>query len=85
MLFLSLLGSFEAYIDKRPLTHFSTKKAQALLIYLAVQNQHVHQRESLMTLFWPDSPLKLAQQNLRQALHLLQKTVCLDDNGPQLI
>lgn len=85
MLFLSLLGSFEAYIDKRPLTHFSTKKAQALLIYLAVQNQHVHQRESLMTLFWPDSPLKLAQQNLRQALHLMQKTVCLDDNGPQLI
>ncbi|MFO7684138.1 MAG: BTAD domain-containing putative transcriptional regulator [Chloroflexota bacterium] len=75
MLFLSLLGSFEARIGERPLTHFGTKKAQALLIYLAVQNQHVHQREALMSLFWPDSPLKSVQQNLRQTLYQLQKAL----------
>ena len=85
MLSLSLLGPFQAYIDERPLIHFGTKKAQALLIYLAAQDQIVHQREPLMTLFWPDSPLKSAQQNLRQTLYLLQHALQPEDADTPII
>lgn len=85
MLSLSLLGPVEVHIGERPLFHFSTKKAQALLIYLAVQNRHVHQREALMTLLWPGSPLKSAQQSLRQTLYLLQKTLQSENTDPPLI
>jgi DNA-binding SARP family transcriptional activator len=75
MLSLALLGPFQAHVDKRPLTQFHTTKAQALLIYLAVEPQRMHQREGLMTLLWPDLPLKSAQQSLRQTLYRLRKVI----------
>jgi WD40 repeat protein/serine/threonine protein kinase len=83
---LSLFGSFSAKIDERPLTSFGSIKAQALLIYLAVESEQVHQRETLMTLLWPDLPQKSAQQNLRQTLRRLRQTLAQNaDESPIIL
>ncbi|NIP54969.1 MAG: hypothetical protein GWN76_25130, partial [candidate division Zixibacteria bacterium] len=66
--------SFEAVVDERPITKFRTKAVQALLIYLVCQPES-HARETLMTLLWPDLPLKSAQANLRHALYHLKQVV----------
>jgi len=75
MLAISTLGPFALFIDERPLTQLTSQKAQALLIYLAVGGQQVHQRDALMTLFWPDYPQKSAQQSLRQTLYRLRQAI----------
>jgi DNA-binding SARP family transcriptional activator len=75
VLTLSLLGPFSASLDDKPIQKFRTKKVQALLIYLAVEATRVHQRESLMTLLWPDLPLTSAQVNLRQAIYRLRQAI----------
>lgn len=72
---LSLLGTFSAVYEERPLTQFRTKAVQALLIYLVCQAEQVHSRESLMALLWPEAPSKSAQGNLRHALYHLRQTV----------
>ena len=75
MLSLALLGPFQATFDDRPLTQFNTTKAQALLIYLAVERERIHQREALMALLWPGLPLESAQQSLRQTLYRLRQVI----------
>ena len=72
---ISLLGPFEATLDKRPLTPFRTKSVQALLIYLVCEAGRPHQREALMALLWPGMPLTSAQANMRQTLYRLRKLV----------
>ena len=71
---LSVLGSFSASLDERPLTQFRTKGVLALLIYLACQPE-LHQREQVMTLLWPGLPQKSAQGSLRQTLYLLRQAI----------
>jgi DNA-binding SARP family transcriptional activator len=76
---LNLLGPFQATLDDRPLVKFRTSKVQALLIYLAVETVDTpnlaHRREALMELLWPGLPVRSAQDNLRQTLYLLRKTI----------
>ena len=79
MLTLSVLGPFVANLDERPLSQLTAQKAQALLIYLAVERRRAHSRETLMTLLWPEYPQKSAQQSLRQTIFLLRKAVDLDE------
>jgi len=50
---LHLLGSPEVYLGVSPLT-FPTRKALALLIYLAVEANE-QPREHLATLLWPEA------------------------------
>lgn len=45
-----------------------SKKAQALLAFLAVESQHPQRREKLATLLWSDTGDERARHNLRQAL-----------------
>jgi len=52
----------------------STRKAMALLAYLAVTKQ-VHSREALATLFWPEYDQARALANLRKTLWLLNKAL----------
>ena len=85
MLTLSLLGSFEIYADERPHPQLTAQKAQALLIYLAVEARQSHQRDTLITLFWPDYPQKSAQQSLRQSLYLLRQAMEPDKPDRPLI
>lgn len=71
---LYLLGAPQWFVDGIPLRGFTTRKAEALLIYLAV-TQQVHRRESLTTLFWPEMGEAHAQNNLRRTLSNLRKLV----------
>ncbi len=65
---LSVLGSFEVrWSDGEPVGIIS-KKAQALLGYLAVENKRAHSREQLATLLWSGAGDERARHNLRQVL-----------------
>src|SRR5512136_1772440 len=72
---LSLLGSFQATLDGRPVTAFASDKVRALLAYLAVEADRPHRREALAGLLWPDWPDASAQTNLRNALSNLRKAI----------
>jgi len=70
---LSLLGSFQAVLDGRPITGFASDRMRALLAYLAVEAGRPHRREKLVGLLWPDWPEPSASTNLRNALSNLRK------------
>lgn len=72
---LRLLGRFEAVLDDRLVSTFSTDKARALLAYLAVEADTAHNREALTGLLWPDQPQARASQNLRQALSYVRQAL----------
>jgi len=74
-LVLSLLGRFAVSLDGGPTLKFRTKRAQALLAYLAAESAVSHQREALMELLWPGLPPKSARSNLRQTLYYLRQSV----------
>jgi DNA-binding SARP family transcriptional activator len=65
---LSLLGAFEAALDRKSLTGIKTDKARALLVYLAVEWSRAHRRQTLAGMLWPDYPEDGARANLRHAL-----------------
>src|SRR6187455_1554709 len=44
------------------------RKELALLAYLAVESQQVHSRDTLLGMFWPESPEEAARNSLRVAL-----------------
>src|SRR5713101_2072422 len=66
LLRLAVLGSPEVVHDGRRLT-FSLRKAQALLLYLAVEGG-MHLRSKLAALLWPDSEPHNALALLRRLL-----------------
>lgn len=63
---LSCLGPPEIYYDDQPLT-FRTRKALALLIYLATEGGR-QPREKLTALFWPESDTGRGRGMLRTSL-----------------
>lgn len=75
---LKLLGRHEVCINS---IHISlpSRKARALLFYLAVEPPHAHTRTRLAALLWPEDPPGKASHNLRQALSALRKA--LDNHG----
>jgi WD40 repeat protein/serine/threonine protein kinase len=73
-LLLSLFGPFSATVDGQEVSGFRTRFVQALLIYLTCQPER-HSREHLMALLWPDLAQTSAQQNLRQNLYYLRKSI----------
>src|SRR5260370_33009478 len=75
LLRVAVLGSPEVFHDGSRLT-FALRKAQALLLYLAVEGG-LHPRSKLAALLWPDSELHDARTALRNALALLRSL--LDD------
>ena len=85
ILSISLFGSFAATLGERPLTTFGNIKAKALLIYLLIEGNKQHAREALMTLLWPDAPLKSAQVNFRQVLARIRKTIPESGGQPLLL
>ncbi len=74
MLSIETFGNLTIEFDGEPITSFSSRKAEALLIYLAVERETAHRRESLFTLLWPGMPEKSARHNLRQLLYALRQT-----------
>ncbi len=72
---ISLLGSFQATSNEKPITQFRTKSVQALFIYLVCEAERPHPREALMELLWPGMPQTSAQANMRQTLYRLRKLI----------
>ncbi|HSG16024.1 MAG TPA: BTAD domain-containing putative transcriptional regulator [Anaerolineae bacterium] len=72
---LSLLGPFQLRLDGIPVSHWKSKKVQALLAYLAVEDGRPHHRDSLAAMLWPDQPDRAARDNLRYALYHLRQTI----------
>src|SRR5260370_40744245 len=79
LLRVGVRGSPEVFHDGSSLT-FALRKAQALLLYLAVE-AGLHPRSKLAALLWPDSELHDARTALRNALALLRRL--LDDAAAQ--
>jgi DNA-binding SARP family transcriptional activator len=67
---LAVLGPPEVFHDESRLT-FALRKAQALLLYLAVEGG-MHSRGKLAAFLWPDSEPHDARTALRNALSLLR-------------
>jgi DNA-binding SARP family transcriptional activator len=80
LLRVAVLGSPEVFHDGSRLT-FALRKAQALLLYLAVEGG-LHPRSKLAALLWPDSEPSDARKGLRNALALLRGL--LADDSPTL-
>ena len=70
LLRLAVLGPPEVFHDGSRLT-FALRKAQALLLYLAVEGG-MHSRSKLAAFLWPDSESSDARRTLRNALGLLR-------------
>ena len=70
---LKLLGGFEARLHAGATIVLPTKKAQALLAYLALPLGRSHPREKLATLLWGDMQHVQARGNLRNALSRIKK------------
>lgn len=73
MLRLQILGGLHITLDDEPVTGFISGKAQALLCYLAINNQRPHLRASLAAMFWGDMLDEDAATNLRQAIANLKR------------
>src|SRR5258708_22318121 len=79
LLRLAVLGSPEIFHDGRRLS-FSLRKAQALLLYLAVEGG-MHPRSKLAALLWPDSTPHDARTALRNSLTLLRSLLANPEAG----
>jgi WD40 repeat protein/DNA-binding SARP family transcriptional activator len=71
-------GGFRVFLDKNPVARFKTRKDEALLIYLAVNNRG-YPREMLADLLWYERSQQQALSNLRVTLNSLRKRL-----GPYL-
>lgn len=69
---IDLFGGLAIYMDGRRIPDLATRKAEALLIYLACHPQP-HHREALAELFWDDLAADRAAGNLRLILNQLRQ------------
>jgi predicted ATPase/DNA-binding SARP family transcriptional activator len=68
-------GNLRIEVDGQPINHFDTDKTRALLVYLAIENQHPHPRSHLAGMLWSDQPEEQALHSLRQTLSSLRRTI----------
>ena len=80
-LILTLLGGFRARLDGNAPLALPTRKAQALLAYLALPAGSTHPRDKLASLLWGNAVETTARTSLRQTLYALRKS--LGDVSPQ--
>jgi len=72
---LTLLGGFQARLGSGPALTLPTKKAQALLAYLAVRPGQAHPRDKLAALLWGNTSDAHARDSLRHTLAALRKAL----------
>ena len=70
---LKVLGTFEAERSDGSAADLVSRKARALIAYLAVESGRAHAREFLATLLWGDVGEERARHNLRQSLSKIRK------------
>jgi DNA-binding SARP family transcriptional activator/TolB-like protein len=76
---LRLLGGFalEANLGRAIAVSVRSRKARALLAYVAMKPDYRGRREELATLLWGDNPDSVARHSLRQCLISLRQDLCL--------
>ncbi len=82
---LTLLGGFEARLESGLQIDIPTRKAQAVLAYLALQPGKALSRDKLASLLWSDRGDKQAHGSLRQALTVLRKALETVDPPPLVV
>lgn len=70
-------NNFQVTLDGHPITDFRSAKGRALLVYLAVEQDHPQQRPRLAGLLWPDETDDRARRNLSQTLLEVRRTLSL--------
>jgi class 3 adenylate cyclase len=80
---LTLLGGFRAHVDPGTPLAFPTRKAQALLAYLAMPAGPAHSRDKLASLLWGNTVETTARTSLRQTLYALRRSLA-DAGAPPL-
>jgi DNA-binding SARP family transcriptional activator len=81
---LTLLGDFHARLGSGPALRLRTRKAQALLAYLASPPGRSHSRDKLAALLWGERSQHQARGRLRETLFVLRRALtatnppCLD-------
>ena len=80
---LTLLGGFRARLDAATPLTLPTRKAKALLAYLALSPSSAQSRDKLASLLWGSTLETTARTSLRQTLYALRK--CLRDAGSRLL
>ncbi len=79
---LTLLGGFRAHLDPGAPLAFPTRKAQALLSYLAMPSGEAHSRDKLANLLWGSTIETTARTSLRQTLYSVRRSLRRADGGP---
>ena len=80
---LNLLGGFEVRLASGPAVTLPTRKAQALLAYLAVSPGRMHPRDKLAGLLWAERGDAQARDSLRHTLVELRRV--FGEGSPGLI
>ena len=78
-LFIKLFGALEIQLNGEAVDGFRSKKARALLAYLAVEANRPVARTRLATLLWGDYPDAQARKSLRNVLANLRQILTPDD------
>jgi predicted ATPase len=86
-LIFSFLGPIQLSHPRTGEITIPKRKALALLVYLVIEADHPHTRESLLGLLWPEHSTAAAQNNLRVTCSQLQKYLekAQEDAQPYLI
>lgn len=74
MLEIKTFGGLRIRVMGKPMGSMGLHKAEAILVYLAVEGKQVN-RNVLKVLFWPESSEKYASKSLRVALSILRKNL----------
>lgn len=72
---LGVLGPLHIALADAPIVKLESDKTRALLVYLAMEADRAHRRETLIGLLWADFPEETARHNLRQALFNLRQAI----------
>ncbi|HSL29538.1 MAG TPA: BTAD domain-containing putative transcriptional regulator, partial [Anaerolineales bacterium] len=86
-LIFSFLGPVQLSHSQAGEITITKRKALALLVYLVIEVDHPHTRETLLGLLWPDHSTAAAQNSLRVTWSQLQKYLekAPEDDQPYLI
>ena len=74
-LVFSILGQLQVQHRQLGAITLTNRKAIGLLAYLLIESDHMHSREFLLGLLWPDLPTAAAQNNLRVTWAQLKKAL----------
>src|SRR5574342_647176 len=80
---LEVLGGFAAFSGDGAVCRLPTRKAEALLTYLALPAGRFHPRDKLAAMLWDSVPESQARQSLRQALGSIRRG--LGQDGERLV